>query len=114
MTLLEEPDLLVDIVALRRRGRAKHDQRRRGVKRGKGLLGQGVACGEVVAIAENGLDRLRDRPALRLPTGQIAIDAAALKPAMQPLGLSRVGVAIGDEGAVFERDGLCRSCFDPT
>jgi hypothetical protein len=91
LALLEEPDLLVHVVALGRCRRAEDDEGCRGVERGKCLLGERVARGEIVTITEDGLERLRDRPRFRLPADEVIVDAEALEPAMQPFGLRRVG-----------------------
>ena len=62
--------------------------------------------GEVVTIAEDGPERLGDRTNSRLAALEVLVDVEAFERAMQPLGPRRVGVAVGDEGAVFECDRL--------
>ena len=73
-----------------------------------------MAGGEVVAVADDGTERLGDGPCRGLAAHEVLVDAKALEAAMQPPGPSRIGVALGDKGAVFERDGLghgsCAAC----
>ena len=66
------------------------------------LLGEGVARGEFVAVAEDGAQRLRDRSRRGHPADKVLVDVKGLEPAMQPLRPARVGMAVGDEGAIFE------------
>ena len=72
-----------------------------------------MTCGELVAVAEDGAQRFRDGAGCRLASGEVLVDAEALQRAMQPLGLSRIGMAVGNKGAVFERDGLGHGLIDP-
>ena len=53
-----------------------------------------------------GRSALGDRARRGLAADQVLVDAEAFERAMQPLGPGRIGVAVGDEGAVFQRDGL--------
>ena len=107
MPRLEQPDLFVDVVALCGSGRADDDESGRGVQRGERLLRERMARGEVVAVAEDGLQRCGDRARRGLAAGEILVDGEGFERAMQPLGPRGIGVAVGDEGAVFEGDRLC-------
>jgi hypothetical protein len=104
MPRFEQPRLFVDVVAARRVGRADHDQSRGRVERRKRLLGQSLAGGEVFAVAEDRAQARGDRASRRLPSGQVLIDLEAFEPTLQPFRPARVGVAVGDEGAIFERE----------
>ncbi len=73
---------------------------------GERLLGECMTRGEFVTIAEDGAERLGDRSRRSHPAYKVLVDVKGLEPAMQPLGESRVGMAVGDEGAVFGRVGL--------
>ena len=103
---LEAADFLVDVLALRRVRRADDDQELRGFERGDGLLGERMAGGKILAVAKNRPQRLRHRPRGRLPPHQILVDAVAFELAMQPLAPRRVAVAVAQERAVLDRDGL--------
>jgi hypothetical protein len=70
-----------------------------------------MAGGKIVAVAEDGFERLRHGAVRRLPVHKILVDMKRFKPTMQPLGRARVGVTVGNEGAIFERDGLGHSWF---
>ena len=85
MPRLEEPDLLVDVVALGGGRRADDDQRGRGIERGKRLVGEGMARGEVVAVAEDGAERLGDRTRRGLAAHQVLVDGEGFERAVQPL-----------------------------
>jgi hypothetical protein len=90
VTRLEETNLLVDVSALGGVRRADRDQRCGRVERGKRLLGQRMPGGKVIAVAEDGLERLRDGSGCGLPADKVLVDAEAFKPAMQPFGCARV------------------------
>ena len=77
------------------------------IERGERLLGERVTRGKVVAVAEDGLQRCGDRARRGLAAGEILVDGERFERAVQPLGPSRIGVAIGDEAAVSEGDRLC-------
>jgi hypothetical protein len=68
--------------------------------------------GKVVTVAEDGPERLGDRTNSRLAPGQVLVDVKILKRAVQPLRPRRIGVAVGDEGAVFKRERLGHG-FEP-
>jgi hypothetical protein len=61
---------------------------------------------EVFAVAEDRAQALGDGASRRLPSGKVLVDLEALEPALQPLRPRRIGVAVGDEGAIFERNRL--------
>src|SRR5262245_49190884 len=63
-----------------------------------------MAAGEIVAVAENRAQRLRDGPARRLASRQVVVDAERLELAMQPLRPFRIGVGIRQESAILEID----------
>ena len=107
----EQPNFFRDIGALGGGRRADDDQRGGRIERGERLVAERMAGGEVVAVAEDGPQGFGYGPALGLTPDQVLVDAERLQPAVQPLGPSRVGMAVGDEGAVFVRDGLRH---DPT
>jgi hypothetical protein len=113
MPRLEETDLLCDVGALGRRRRADDDQSMRGIECRERLVGQSVSRREVVAVAKDGAQALGDRAYRGLATDKVLVDAKAFQSTMQPLGPAGIGVAVGDEGAVFVGDGLCHCCFDP-
>src|SRR5262249_3751641 len=106
MTRSEEPDLLGNVTALGRRRRANDDQRMRSVERGKCLLRQRVAGSELVAVAKDRTQCLWNRPNRRRTPCKVLVDGEAFKRTMQPLRPICVGVAIGDEAAIFEDDRL--------
>ena len=56
--MLEESDLLINVTASGRSGRAEDDQGGRSIKRRRCLIVQGQACAEIIAVAENGMQRL--------------------------------------------------------
>ena len=102
MTRLEEANLFIDVWALGGGRRTDDDQRVRGVERGKR---QRIAGGDVVAVMKYRAQRLMDRAGGVAPH-KVLVTAEAFKPAMQPLRRVRVGVTVGNECAVLERDGL--------
>ena len=102
MKRLEGAYLLVDVMTLSGRRRADDDERRRRIERGTCLLVERMTGGEIVAVAEDGAKRRRYRSGCGLAADQILVDGKRLKRTMQPSRPVRVGVAVGNEGAVFE------------
>jgi hypothetical protein len=94
MPRFEEPHLLVDVAALGGGRRANDDQRNRGVERGKRLLIQAMARGEVIAVAENWAERRGDRTRRGLATHEALVDGEGFERAVQPLRPRGVGMAI--------------------
>ena len=82
MPRLEEPDLLIDVVALGSGRRADHDQSRGGVERRKRLVGQRVSRGEVIAVAEGRAERLGYCARCRLTADQVLVDRERFDHAM--------------------------------
>src|ERR1043166_7451246 len=64
---------------------------------------------EVVTIAEDGTQRDRDRAGRRRAAHEVLVDAEIFERVVQPLRPRRIGVAVRNKGAIFERDGLCHS-----
>lgn len=106
MSCFEEADLLVDVAALCRSGRADDDQRLAGVKRAKRLITERMTSGEVLAVAKDGSKSLRNLSRRRLPPNQIFINAEPLQLRMEPLDPASIRMAVGEEGAVLQHDGL--------
>jgi hypothetical protein len=69
-----------------------------------------MASSEVVAVAEDGAQRFRNRTGRRRPTCEILVDAETFERAVQPFRPRRIGVAVGDEGAIFDGDRLGHGC----
>ena len=65
-----------------------------------------VARGEVVTVAEDRAKRGRDYSRRGLAAGKVLVDAERFEAAMEPTRPARVGVAVGDERAIIEWDGL--------
>ena len=105
VAMLEEADFLVHVMAFRRRGRAEHHQSGGSVERGDGLIVQRTARAEIFAVAEDGAELPRNRAergrAARQPAQREAFEAR-----MQPFRQRGVGMAVGEEGAVFEINGV--------
>ena len=106
MPRLEQADFLVDVVALGRDRRAQHDERARCAQRRKRLLGQRVPGGEVLAVAKNRPQRRRHGTLRSRASGQILVDAEVFQSAMQAPRPSCVGMGVGQERAIFERNRL--------
>ena len=60
--MLEDSDFLINITASDRSGRAEDDQGGGSIKRRDCLILQGQACAKIIAVAENGMQRLRNVP----------------------------------------------------
>jgi hypothetical protein len=73
---------------------------------------ESMARGGFVAIAEDWAERVRHGAGQRLAPSEVLIDGEAFEGAMQPLRPDHIGVAIRDEGAVFDGDRLCHGCPD--
>jgi hypothetical protein len=96
-------DFLVDVVALRRVGRADRDQELRGFERRQGLLGQRMAGGKILAVAKDRPQAARHRSGRRRPADEIGVDAELFQRRMQPFGPRLVAVAVAHKRAIFER-----------
>jgi uncharacterized protein YoaH (UPF0181 family) len=81
----EAADLLVDVLATRRVGRADHDQELRSLERGERLLGERMSSGEILAVAKDRAQCLGHRAGRRLPPNQILVDPVAFERSVQPL-----------------------------
>ena len=75
----EQPHLLVDGRPRGSDRRAQHDQRRRGVERGDGGVGQRVAAREILAVSEDRPQRPRHRPHRRRAPDEVLVDAEAFE-----------------------------------
>ena len=72
--LLEQPHLLVDVVAASSVRRGEQDQCRGIVERGDRLLGQPLAGGKLIAIAEDRPQCRRDWPQSGMPADQVTAE----------------------------------------
>jgi hypothetical protein len=84
MTRLEKAKLLVDVVALGGGGRAEHDQRGRGIERGKRLFIQRVTGREVLVVAKDRAQRLWDPTRRRLAADKVLVNGESLELGMEP------------------------------
>lgn len=83
------------------------DECPRGVEGGKRLFVR-AANSEFAWVAIDRAQRLVD-DACGISPDEVVIATETFQPAMEPLGPGRIGVTVGDEGAILERYGLTPS-----
>jgi hypothetical protein len=74
------------------------------VERRPRLVRESLARCELVAVAEDRAQCSWDRASCGLAANQVLVYVKAFKRTMQPLSPIRIGVAVGDKGAIFESD----------
>jgi hypothetical protein len=78
--------------------------RGRGIERNDGGLSQAVGAGKILAVAEDGPQRLRHRPERRVTPDGVSVEAKALKPRAEPFGPAAVRMAVAQKRPVFEME----------
>src|SRR3954467_5239705 len=103
MSRRKEPDLFVYWIALRRSRRGDQDQRGRVIECNDGLSRQRATRIEIVPVAKDGAQLLRDRSRGGFATDQILVNTKALEPSVHPLGHTGVTMAIREKRPILER-----------
>ena len=105
---LEGFDLLVHPAGGGSGGRADHHQKQRLLQGGRDLRGQVRGCAEFIAIAEDRLQAIWNRPERSRASDDRAGQPVGFEPAMNPLAPACVAMAVADEGPVLS--GFVQRC----